>query len=568
MIKKNRAKIRRRKNSYLHQNLKPGVLLILLPLISGIITLLFMTNGTYSQALGELGNDRLTTLNWQSARDAFTNRMPIYSQKFAYYKLKEGQTLDTVAQYFSVDRAALAKLNPGDVVAGTTIKVTPVEAPLTPIAAPNGLVAGATVTEDRGLLRIRQPYRLPLATTTIPELMVVLKRYNAIEQVAPKVFRINKAISIEGNIRLDITNDTVDTLQLRSAAHDITCLCLDQAAALLKNIAVTSYDPTTGKEDTDYADERAFVRAKNGRLDAINVTFSYLGNDLPDAAKKAERTNQAQKEGGTYGVSWRISDDMLGVEIATGWVEDSIFTHNHFGAYSYGASGIRWLGNDFIYNDVYGLDPHDDSNNALIENNLFAYNGKHGFIVSKRCDYNIIRSNISVGNKLHGYMLHKDSVYNLIENNIAYDNTDNFVVFDSDFNMIRSNLSYNARSSHVRINENARNNYVMNNQFVGGRRGIFAYGGVANLYVAGNAFKVNREVLSTEGAQNIFFGGNTIESLAYKINHGDRLIFGHNTVEQLLVTAPTKPPLPAGFNGPQHYTDIEVAGTAETEGAH
>jgi len=531
----------------LRHNLKPAILIAMIPVLIGAGVVTFFLTGRYESALGSAGNQRLLTKNWEAADKAFIERQPNYERKFAYYRLKEGQTLESVAAFFGVDPVKLKKMNPGLVVSGATIKVPPVERPLEETSGANGKIVEAKITEDHGLLRIRQPYKSDLAITTIPELMDFLRPYSAIEKTGAKTYRINRAISLEGNIRLDVTPATVTKLELKSAANDIACLCSDEAAILLKDVSITSYDPATGKPDVNYDDERAFVRAKNGRMDAINVDFSYLGNDLPDEQKALERTNQAQKEGGTYGVSWRISDDLLGVEIATGWVERSRFVRNHFGAYTYGASGMMWRNNYFAYNDVYGLDPHDDSNNALVEHNVFAYNGKHGFIVSKRCNYNIIRNNTSIGNKLHGFMLHQDSDYNIIENNVSYDNVDNYVIYASDYNTIRSNVSYNARSSHVRVNAEARNSFITGNMLLGGRRGVYVYGQTNNVYVSGNTIHVGKEALMTEGARNIFFANNVIDSLAYKIADGDRLIFGPNTIRPEEPVIPSKAPLPKEF---------------------
>jgi LysM repeat protein len=530
----------------LRHNIRPGVGLLVVPLLVGITVVTVLFSGMYSGALGRVGDNRLVTQNWETAEKAFTDRQPSYERKFAYYKVKEGQTLEAVAAYFSVDTEKLAALNPGTIVAGTTIKIPPLEHPYAPVSGPNGKLSTAVVQDDQGLLRIRQAHRLEQAVTTIPDLMAFLKPYNAITQLGPKTYRIERPISLEGNIRLDVTGDTVTRLELRSAPNNATCLCLDEAAALLKDVEVTSYDPVTGGPDKTYADERSFVRAKNGRLDAINVNFNYLGTSL-ELADDANQTRALLREGGMYGVSWRISDDLWGKEIATGWVERSTFMHNHFGAFTYGASGMAWLNSYFGRNDVYGLDPHDDSNNALVENNVFAYNGKHGFIVSKRCNYNIIRNNTSIGNKLHGFMLHQDSDYNVIENNVSYDNTDNYVIYASDYNTIRNNRSYNARASHIRINEGSRNNYVTGNDMQGGRRGVFVYGNSSNLYVSNNTAHVGREVLTTQGATGVLFAGNTIDGLHYKIGNGDRLIFGPNTITQEPAAVPKSAPLPNGF---------------------
>lgn len=535
-----------RKTKKLRNNLKPTLLIMLIPIFIGAGVATVFITGRYESALSTAGNQRLLTENWQAANDEFAKRQPDYERKFAYYQLKEGQTLASVAEYFSVDPVKLKEFNPGMVVPGTTVKVPPVEHPLVPTDGPNGKINGAVIVEDGGMLRIRQDYKLERAVTTIPELMEFLEPYGAIEQTGPKTYRLNRTISLERNIRLDLTADTVTKLELRSAAHDVTCLCFDKASALLRDVAVTTYDPATGKPDIAFENERAFVRMKNGRMDAVNVDFSYLGTDLNTPGVNGNRA-QPLKEGGMYGVSWRISDDLLGVEIATGWVERSRFTKNHFGAYTYGASGMMWRNNYFAHNDVYGLDPHDDSNNALVENNVFAYNGKHGFIVSKRCNYNIIRNNTSVGNKLHGFMLHQDSHYNLIENNVAYDNTDNYVIYASDYNTLRDNMGYSARSSHVRINEGSRNNFVVDNTFLGGRRGVFVYGDSANVHIADNTINVGKEVLMTEGARNVLFARNTIDMLSYKIGTGDRLIFGPSSIVVSEPPIPSTIPVPKGF---------------------
>jgi parallel beta-helix repeat protein len=536
----------------LRHNVRPGLLLLLLPILGGVAVVMVFASGLYGKSLSAAGDKRLETQNWQQADKVLANRQPTYERKYAYYKIKVGQTLASVAAYFSVNEKDLAALNPGLTVPGTTIKVPPVTQPLTPTAGPNGKLAGAVVTNDRGLLRINQQYTADQVITNIPELMTFLKPYDAIEQTGPFTYRIKKPISIQGNIRIDITSATVKKLELRSSPNDVTCLCFDRASALLKDVSITSYDPATNKPDVKYSDERAFVRDKNGRMDAINVNFSYLGNDLEADNAPVKRTNPIQSEGGTYGVSWRIADDLLGQEIATGFVDHSSFTNNHFGAFTFGASGMTWRNSYFAHNDVYGLDPHDDSNNALIEDNVFAYNGKHGFIVSKRCDYNIIRNNLSVGNKLHGFMLHEKSDYNLIENNVAYDNVDNFVIYASDYNTIRNNVGYDARSSAVRINQGSRNNYVQNNTFMGGRRGIYLYGDVQNVYIGGNTFNVDKEALTTDKAENVFFGGNTIQSLSYKIGPSDRLIFGSNNVKATQRVVPGTPPFPKGYTATNH----------------
>lgn len=540
----------KKKTSSFYHNIKPGILLLLIPFSIGLITLALIGSGLYYSKLADFGSKRLVTENWEGAQDVLVKAQPKYERKFAYYKVKNGQTIESIAIYYGVDLKALAALNPGIVAAGTTLKIPPPEKPFQLSPGANGSIAQVEVLEDNGLLHVKQKYdlRRPV-TTTIPELTKFLSRYGAIEQTGPTSYRINKSISLEGDIRLDVTKPSVERLELRSSPGDITCLCLDEASGLIDGVEIVSYDPVTRQPDTTSKDGRSFVRMKNGRMDILNSRLSYLGSDLIKSLPVGSKMESTIRGGGLYGASWRISGDRIGTQISTGWVENSEFSHNYFGAYSFGASGMLWRNNKFINNDVYGLDPHDDSNNALIEKNIFAYNGSHGFIVSERCNYNIIRDNLSIGNKLHGYMIHKDSAYNLIENNIAADNVDNYVIYQSNFNTIRSNKSYSPTSSHIRINNLANNNFVTDNQLAGGRRGVYLYDGANNIYIANNSMSDVAKKLQTIGAQNVVFANNSIEDINYEIADGDRMIFGINTIKSQKIKIPTANELLAGNLG-------------------
>lgn len=532
-------------SSKFRYNLRPGMFLLIVPIILGIGALSFLFSSAYGSYLAAAGAQRIASSNWDDAAKLMESEQPTYQRQFAYYKVLDGQTLPQLADFFGVDATKLAQMNPGTIVAGTTIKVTPVEKPLTPFGAPNGLINTARVSVADNIIHVRQLFKSAQIRTTIPELMNFLGSYGAIQQIAPKVYRINKAISLDDNIRLDITNDTVTKLELRSSPNDITCLCLDGGMALIDNVDVTSIDPATNQPDTNPDDQRSFIRALSARMDIINSRISYLGNGLmkvPDDKKPA-----IQKQGGVYGISWRIPDGAYGSQIATGWVENNVFYKNHFGSFTFGASGMTWKNNYYLQNDIYGLDPHDDSNNALIEDNVFERNGKHGFIVSKRCRYNIIRNNTSIDNKLHGFMLHQDSAYNVIEDNVSYGNADNFAIFASDFNTIRNNKSYAPRLSHIRVNEKSQNTFLTGNQLYGGNRGIYLYGKVNNVFISGNTIEGPDQPLATNGAQHVLLAGNTLGNLHAHLTTGDQVLFGTNTINTQTPVIPATAPLPTGF---------------------
>lgn len=513
-----------------YHNFRVTMLIMLLPVGIGLFAVYYILSGSLSAQLGDFGNRRLETDNWQTAVAYLANSQPDYGINKAYYKLGVNQDINWAAEHFSVDQAKLKELNPGTITYGTTIAVPPVENPLQPFDHTTGNLTIAIVRNEDGILRVSNEFYNPLIRTTIPELTQFLARYNAITKIADKHYRINLPISIEKNIRVDITDTTVSQLELSSSQNfAISCLCLEDAELLIKDTKITSIDPATNQPDTFQEDGRSFIRArKSSRMDILNSDISYLGNDLLNGRLH----NPLLRSGGTYGISWRITDKGLGQDIATGWVEGNNFHHNRFGGYTFGASGMMWRNNVFSENEVYGLDPHDDSNNATIEGNRFANNGKHGFIVSKRCNNNVIRNNVSVNNKLHGYMLHQDSNYNLIENNVAIGNTDNFVIYGSNNNTIRKNKSYNPISSHVRINAKANHNYIENNLFYGGERGLFFYDITDGVLAQGNVFhKLKENILVTKQASRIVFTNNLIDGLKYDIVGGDRVVFGPNEIQ-------------------------------------
>ena len=522
------------------RNIRPMTILLVVPIILFGLTVTVLTTGVRAYILASHGNERLRTDGWQEAAEIMRGVQPDYARKWAYYAIKPGQTVEEIADFFGVDVKQIRQDNPGRLITGVTVKIRPTAKQLQPVR-PNGRIDRAIIVEDGDLLRVQNEYGLDRPITTdIDGLMDLLRGYKAIERTGPGTYRLNRAISIEGDIRVDLTSPDLSKLELTSTPDVLASLVFDQSSVLIKGISITSVDPSTGKPDLDSPDGRAFVRMKNGRMDVIDSKLSYLGNGLKETLSAKAKVSTAQQEGGTYGFSYRISKGKLGTEISTGWVEGSTFEHNHFGAYSFGASGIMWKDNIFRKNEVYGLDPHDDSNNAMIVGNLFDSNGKHGFIVSKRCNYNVIHDNVSVNNKLHGFMLHQDSAYNLIEDNVSYGNTDNFVIYGSNWNTVKDNVSYSPRSSHIRINSNTSNTFVTGNTMTDGDRGVYLYADVDSTLVADNVFQGFSETIQTAGASNTFFGSNVEEAVNYDIQSGDTVIYGVNKIRSSRVEIPTR----------------------------
>ncbi len=145
----------------------------------------------------------------------------------------------------------------------------------------------------------------------------------------------------------------------------------------------------------------------------------------------------------------RVSTDFLKkLKKPTGWLIGNTFEHNFFGYFSNGANNVVILGNTYLNNLIYNIDPHDYSSNLLIARNL-SYKAKHshGIIISREVNNTTIAENLALKNYGSGIMLDRNSEHNLIYNNLVMENQgDGIAIFESDTNEINGNTI--ARNEH------------------------------------------------------------------------------------------------------------------------
>lgn len=301
--------------------------------------------------------------------------------------------------------------------------------------------------------------------------------FSHITEVAPGVWHLTSSLYLGNGTTLRLTKADARWLRLESNKDGFVNILGYNTRLSLDGVKVTSWDTVNNTYDLNHADGRSYILVKaNSRFDIKNSELAYLGY------KKDVKT-----AGGTYGVSWRIPSRTFGKYLITGNVYKSKFHHNYFGAYTYGATGMVWEGNEFYDNIEYGLDPHDDSNSFLVQGNVFRNNGNHGLIFSKRCFNNYIVNNRSYDNDLHGIMLHEDSDSNVIINNVVYGNHDGIAIYLSKNNLIVGN-SVSANLNGVRLNKGAVANTVRNNNIKNNvKNGIYIYdNSTANLLESNN----------------------------------------------------------------------------------
>jgi poly(beta-D-mannuronate) C5 epimerase len=162
-------------------------------------------------------------------------------------------------------------------------------------------------------------------------------------------------------------------------------------------------------------------------------------------------------KGKSYGVTYSTYDrETLGapkLSRPTGSIVGSTFTDIYYGFYSYEADDIAIVGNTYVNNVIYGIDPHDSSRRLIIAGNeTYGSGKKHGIIVSRNVDNSWIFNNYSHHNHGSGIMLDRGCNNNVITNNIsAYNDGDGLTLFESPNNFVSENKIYQNGLGGIRI---------------------------------------------------------------------------------------------------------------------
>lgn len=317
-----------------------------------------------------------------------------------------------------------------------------------------------------------RPATSDLVTFTLSDIADKLSNKSLLQKNSGQwVLRANLLIKGDeddsSDLHLEIENET---LRLKSDAEGFVWLKIFNADATIRDASITSINGS-GDFDENISDGRAFILAKyNSILDIFDSEIGYLGYPA----------------GESYGLSWRVPLGDKDEYRVTGTVEGSDIHHNYYGIYTHSAEEMVFRGNQIRNNISYGLDPHDDSNNFLVEDNDAFENGRHGIIFSKRCENNIIRNNRSFNNFLTGIMLDKDSNNNIVENNTTYGNINGIALYGSSKNTVRNNTVYE-NDRGILAKDNSENNTIEGNtvtdQF---QYGIYFYNGAENNTIEAN----------------------------------------------------------------------------------
>ncbi|OGE35752.1 hypothetical protein A3E45_00450 [Candidatus Daviesbacteria bacterium RIFCSPHIGHO2_12_FULL_43_11] len=359
-------------------------------------------------------------------------------------------------------------------------------AALSHIVSPRVEAAGCDSSTVRWASTSNTIYVTGPITCTLSEIKIA-RPTAPLEQVDPagKVWLLKANLKLEGGATLNLHGSPSggDTNQLRlksnnSSATNSTIWIRAQWGKIdISSTNITSWDEPANGPDTEYTTyKRSYIHtrsyleadgvtARESRMDIANSDIGYLGFNGSEA----------------YGLTWKVLGTTPGIYDKVnvyGNVSGSRIHHNYFGAYTFGADGMKLQGNEIDSNIQYGLDPHDDSDNLVVENNKFHNNGNHGFICSQRCDNITVRNNDSYNNTGNGIMFHRNTNFSLIEGNRVNNNTDSGIaIFDSHNNTIRNNTSLRNKNG-LRFSVGSSNNTVVQNDLGNNTSyGIYFYKG-------------------------------------------------------------------------------------------
>jgi parallel beta-helix repeat protein len=326
----------------------------------------------------------------------------------------------------------------------------------------------------------------------------------AVRRTGSRTWEVERPVFVVRGATLSVTAPAAHEVRLLSAPGRFASVVAVRGSLRLRGarggrLLVRSWDPASQGADTALEDGRASVSVRgSGRLDAADAAFEDLGF----------------YEGRVSGVAVAAP---RGQRPSTGVIRRSRFARNYFGAYTYNARDMRWVGDTFVDNAVYGFDPHDHSNGFVLADSVATGNGRHGIIFSRFCDRNVISGNVAARNGWHGIVLDDGdlgdgpSQSNLVARNRVADNGKVGISIDgSHGNVVRDNRISGGRYG-VRLFGPARDNRVARNTIARAQvLGILAEDPASGTGVLGNTIVAAQTGIADLGAPGTTIAANRI----------------------------------------------------------
>jgi parallel beta-helix repeat protein len=313
-------------------------------------------------------------------------------------------------------------------------------------SAPGAGSSGVSAALDRGTNTIRITGGTGI---TLDRLSKAIGNPAALRELQPGEWLAGASIEIDKGASLTLSPPDASWLKLRSVGPNYATVKAFGGALAVTGVCISSWDDTKQQVDTNPADGRSFLLARDGGQMTIDkAQLAYLGFGDRES----------------YGLSWRT-------EGSGGHVADSDISHLYFGVYSFDVGGLSITNNDVHDSVLYGIDPHTGSHNLKVQNNVVHDNGKHGIILAEDCVDSDISGNIVYRNQHHGIVLYQHSDRNTITGNETFQNASQGInINESGNNVIQGNKVYDNGESGIGIAQTGQDNALRSNDVRGNKQ--------------------------------------------------------------------------------------------------
>ncbi len=281
---------------------------------------------------------------------------------------------------------------------------------------------------------------------TLPMLAQELNRAgagNAITQEG-EIFTLSRPLVIGPNAALLIDGKEVKELRLSQEAG---AYIVNAGKLFVLDSRVTGWSQSAGapawSEPSDELTFRPFVLSwSRSQTYFAHSVFTALGYENSKS----------------YGITLSAGPERMlrfGAEDIHGphavMIENS-FRNLHYGFYCFETDDALIVGNEYVDNVIYGIDPHDYSNRLLIAyNTIYGSKKKHGIIISREVNDSAIIGNLSFANKGSGIMVERNSSDALVYANTSLANKqDGLSLYESSCGIHAGN--YLAENERMGIN--------------------------------------------------------------------------------------------------------------------
>ncbi len=259
------------------------------------------------------------------------------------------------------------------------------------------------------------------------------------------VYILRRPIIVGQNGTLLIDGENVDELKMSAEAG---AYIVNSGKLYITGTTVEAWLETKKKPAfATYKDKskfRPFITSWSGSETYMGGT-RFIGLGYSNAKSYGISTSAGPKK--------RLKAAIDKIKRPEGIIVDNSLDNMLYGYYAYEADNVSLIGNEYVRNIVYGLDPHDRSNwLTMAYNTAYDTQEKHGIIISREVNGSEMIGNISFDNKGSGFMLDRMSVETMFYANTAFGNTqDGLTLFESGCNMIANNSFFHNKRSGIRI---------------------------------------------------------------------------------------------------------------------